>query len=99
MIPPNRRTVNRLLAHIPPQALCYSREGVHQWTSLFGHFILRDKLLLVNELWQGDHHVFDLFVCVKLSRLKNGRFYEQEIAVRPVFTSWMDTATGASWDE
>ena len=49
--------------------------------------------MLVNEHWQGDHHVFDLFVRVKLKRYRNDRQYEQEIAVRPVLTAWMDTAT------
>lgn len=49
--------------------------------------------MLVNEHWQGDHHVFDLFVRVKLKRYRNDRLYEQEIAVRPVLTAWMDTAT------
>ena len=48
----------------------------------------------MNELWQGDHHVFDLFVRVKITRQKNDRTYEKEIAVRPVLTAWMDTATG-----
>ena len=50
--------------------------------------------MLVNEHWQGDHHVFDLFVRVKLKRYRNDRLYEQEVAVRPVLTAWMDTATG-----
>lgn len=93
-IPNNRRTVNRLLSHIPPQMICFCREGTRKWRSDFGHFTLREKPLLVNELWQGDHHVFDLFVRVKITRQKNDRTYEKEIAVRPVLTAWMDTATG-----
>lgn len=93
-IPQNRRTVNRLLSHIPPQIICYCREGVQKWRSDYGHFTLREKPLLVNELWQGDHHVFDLFVRVKVTQQKNDRTYEKEIAVRPVLTAWMDTATG-----
>lgn len=93
-IPNNRRTVNRLLSHIPPQMICYCREGIRKWRSDFGHFTLRVRPLLVNELWQGDHHVFDLFVRVKITRQKNDRTYEKEIAVRPVLTAWMDTATG-----
>ena len=92
-IPHNRRTLNRLLAHIPPQVICYCRESVRKWHSLYGHFALRERPRLVNELWQGDHHVFDLFVRVKIIRYKNDRTYEKEIAVRPVLTAWMDTAT------
>ena len=49
-IPNHRKTVNRLLAHIPPQMVCYCREGVRKWNSLYGHFTLREKPLLVNEL-------------------------------------------------
>ena len=93
-IPNHRKTVNRLLAHIPPQMICYCREGVRKWSSLYGHFTLRERPLLVNELWQGDHHVFDLFVRVKVKRQVNGRTFEKEIAVRPTLTAWMDTATG-----
>ena len=93
-IPHNRRTVNRLLAHIPPQMVCYCREGVRKWNSLYGHFALREKPLLVNELWQGDHHVFDLFVRITVKCQSNGRTFEKEIAVRPTLTAWMDTATG-----
>lgn len=47
----------------------------------------------MNELWQGDHHVFDLFVRVKVTQQKNDKTYEKEIAVRPVLTAWMDTST------
>ena len=92
-IPNNRKTVNRLLAHIPPQMICYCREGVRKWSSLYGHFTLREKPILVNELWQGDHHVFDLFVRVTVKRQSGGRILEKEIAVRPTLTAWMDTAT------
>lgn len=94
VIPQNRRTVNRLLSHIPPQMICYCRKGIQKWRSDYGHFTLREKPLLVNELWQGDHHIFDLFVRVKITQQKNDRTYEKEIAVRPVLTAWMDTATG-----
>ena len=93
-IPHNHRTVNRLLAHIPPQMVCYCREGVRKWNSLYGHSTLRERPLLVNELWQGDHHVFDLFVRVRVKRQVNGRAFEKEIAVCPTLTAWMDTATG-----
>ena len=93
VIPNNRRTLNRLLSQIPPQMLCYCRKGARQWRSEYGHHVVREKPMLVNEHWQGDHHVFDLFVRVKLKRYRNDRLYEQEIAVRPVLTAWMDTAT------
>lgn len=94
LLPNNRRTLNRLLARIPPQMLCFAREGARQWQAEYGHFAIREKPLFVNELWQGDHHIFDLFVRVRITRRANDRLFEQEIAVRPVLTAWMDTATG-----
>ena len=74
--------------------ICYCRKGIQKWRSDYGHFTLRENPLLVNELWQGDHHIFDLFVRVKNTQQKNDRTYEKEIAVRPVLTAWMDTSTG-----
>ena len=74
--------------------ICYCRKGIQKWRSDYGHFTLRENPLLVNEQWQGDHHIFDLFVRVKITQQKNDRTYEKEIAVRPVLTAWMDTSTG-----
>ena len=94
LTPNNRKTVNRLLFHVPPAMICYARKGVRQWKNDYGHFAIREKPPFVNELWIGDHHVFNLFVRVKLTKYKNDRAFEKEIAVRPVLTAWMDTATG-----
>ena len=76
--------------------ICYCRKGIQKWRSDYGHFTLRENPLLVNELWQGDHHIFDLFVRVKNTQQKNDRTYEKESAVRPVLTAWMDTSTGCA---
>jgi len=62
LAPVNRHALNRLLAHVPLQQVCYCREGVRAWRSRFGHFTVREKPLKVNACFQGDHHVFDLFV-------------------------------------
>ena len=62
--------------------------------NLYGYFTLRENPALVNELWQGDHHVFDLFVRVTVKRQSGGQILEKESAVRPALTAWMDTATG-----
>ena len=60
--PSTRHSLNRLLARIPPQQICYCREGVRAWHAKFGHFAVREKSSQVNACFQGDHHVFDLFV-------------------------------------
>lgn len=93
VIPNNRRTVKRLLSLIPDQVLCYCKKGVRQWRSKFGYFALQEKPLLTNDCWQGDHHVFDLFVRIKTYTYRNDKRYESEIAVRLVLTAWMDSAT------
>ena len=88
-VPNHRKTVNRLLHHIPPQMVLYARKGYREWRAQYGLFVMRDRPLLVNESWQGDHHKFDLFVRITIHREHHGKVYEKEIAVRPTLTAWM----------
>lgn len=93
-VPNHRKTINRLLKHIPPQMILYARKGYREWRAEYGLFVIRERPLLVNESWQGDHHKFDLFVRITIRKESNGKSYEKEIAVRPTLTAWMDSATG-----
>ena len=93
-VPNHRKTVNRLLKHIPPQMILYARKGYREWRAKYGLFVIRERPLLVNESWQGDHHKFDLFVRITIRKESKGKTYEKEIAVRPTLTAWMDSATG-----
>lgn len=93
-VPNHRKTVNRLLRHIPPQMVLYARNGYREWRAQYGLFVMRDRPLLVNESWQGDHHKFDLFVRITIHKEHHGKVYEKEVAVRPTLTAWMDSATG-----
>lgn len=93
-VPNHRKTVNRLLRHIPPQMVLYARKGYREWRAQYGFFVMRDRPLLVNESWQGDHHKFDLFVRITIHKEHHGKIYEKEVAVRPTLTAWMDSATG-----
>lgn len=91
LAPATRHSLNRLLAHIPPQQICYCREGVRAWRAKFGHFAIREKPSQVNACFQGDHHVFDLFVDHMMAdRSGKTRHY----LIRPTLTAWMDTASG-----
>ena len=92
-VPNHRKTINRLLHHIPPQMILYARKGYREWRAQYGLFVMRDRPLLVNESWQGDHHKFDLFVRITIRTEHNGKAYEKEIAVRPTLTAWIDSAT------
>ena len=94
IVPNNRKTLNRLLSHIPPQLILFCRRGYREWRSEYGMFSLREKPLLKNACFEGDHHVFDCFVSVRIYKYKNDKRYVQTIAVRPVLTAWMDVATG-----
>lgn len=94
IIPNNAKTIRRLMEHVPPQVICYCREGFRAWRSEYAPFSMRYKPLMVNDNWQSDHHVFNIFVRIKVFRYKNEKRYEKEIAVRPVLTAWMDSATG-----
>ena len=92
-VPNHRKTINRLLRHVPPQMILYARKGYREWRAQFGLFVMRDRPLLVNESWQGDHHKFDLFVRITIRKEHGSKTYEKEIAVRPTLTAWIDSAT------
>ena len=94
VIPNNPKTVVRVISHIPPSVICYCRDGFRAWRSEFAPFSMRFKPLMVNDLFQGDNHVCNLFVRTTVYQYRNSRRYEKEIIVRPVFTAWMDSATG-----
>lgn len=94
VVPNTRKTVNRLLAHVPPQMVMYAKRGYRDWRAEYGLFVKRDRPMLVNELWQGDHHKFDVFVRIRIKQNFEGKVYEKEIAVRPTLTAWIDSATG-----
>ena len=94
LLPGSRYVIDDLLRHIPEPLLVFRREGVRSWNARYGHFILRDKPLLINDLLQGDHHVFNCFVRVPIRKTVSGRIIEKEVLFRPVLTAWMDTASG-----
>lgn len=91
LAPTTRHPLNRLLAHVPQQQICYCREGVRAWRARFGHFAIREKPLQVNACFQGDHHVFDLFVDCSIPDQQGKKHH---YLIRPVLTAWMDTASG-----
>lgn len=94
IIPNNAKTISRIISHIPSSVVCYCRDGFRIWRSEFAPFSMRYKPLMVNDNWQADNHVFNIFVRMKIYQYKNGKRYQKEVAVRPVLTAWMDSATG-----
>lgn len=94
IIPNSRRTISRLLSHIPSQMTLYARRGYREWLSECGLFLKRERPLYINENWQGDHHKLNIFIRITITRNHNGRTYNKEIAIRPTLTAWMDSASG-----
>lgn len=93
VIPNHRKTINRLLSQVPPQMALYAKKGYREWRAKYGLFVKRERPLLCNELWIGDHHKCDLFVRITIKKEIGGRVYEKEIPVRPTLTAWMDSAS------
>lgn len=83
IVPGNRSAINRLVATISEEEKCYMREGRKPWKAAFMMKANRKKPERVNEVWFGDHHVFDLFVLDMQGK-----------PVRPWLTAWYDVASG-----
>jgi len=91
MVAPNTPyPVYDLLKRIPDAQKCFAREGSRKWQAFYGHFAIRIKPIYINECLQGDHHICDLFVIIKVGK--------KLIRIRPILTAWMDTASGAIVD-
>lgn len=83
IVPRHYGTVDRYIASIPASVRDMGRMGTKYWEAQYMPKALRAKPENVNEVWYGDHHVFDVFV------LDN-----QGKAVRPWLTAWMDARSG-----
>ena len=82
VVPDNRCAVNRYIQTIPPGVRDMGRMGGRYWEARYMPKCLRTKPVDTNEVWYGDHHVFDVFV------LHEGK------PVRPWLTAWMDARSG-----
>lgn len=85
LVPPsNRHSVNRVIAAISAEERTYMRGGRKPWEAAYMTKTVRRKPDVVNDVWFGDHHQFDLFVVDERGR-----------AVRPWLTAWYDIGSGA----
>lgn len=84
VIPQHYSTVDRFIQRIPASVKALGRYGERYWEAKYMPKALRAKPEMVNEVWFGDHHVFDVFV-----QGPDGK------AVRPWLTAWMDARSGA----
>lgn len=84
LIPPNNRhNVNWVIASISKEERDYMRKGRKAWEAAHMSKAIRKKPDLVNDVWFGDHHQFDVFVLDNRGR-----------AVRPWLTAWYDIGSG-----
>ncbi len=81
---PSRATVYRVVEDIrknEPDLVCLAREGEEAYEKKFAAKITRQNPEYRNQVWEGDHHIMDVFVNYQ------GR------PVRPWLTVWQDVAT------
>lgn len=83
IVPANRSSVNRVIAQLSEAEIAYMRHGRKAWEAAYMYKNLRAKPDLVNQVWFGDHHQFDLFVLNSEGR-----------PVRPWLTAWYDIGSG-----
>lgn len=83
---PSQATVNRFLLTLPPPAVVLAREGPKAFRSKMEPKCHRDlSALAPNEVWCGDHRVFDVMV-----RTHDG---DSAKVCRPWMTAWYDLGT------
>lgn len=90
IVPESRYPVNRFLASLPDQEICYGRQGYNAWADRFMHKTIRTKPPSVNEVWYGDHHLCDVIVIIGKD-MKTGA----PILGRPWVTACSDAASDA----
>lgn len=83
VVPQHFGTVDRFISRIPASVRAMGRHGMKYWEAEYMPKALRQKPDMVNEVWFGDHHVFDVFVIGP-----DGK------PVRPWLTTWMDARSG-----
>ncbi len=62
LAPLNRHAVNRVIAGITAEERCYMQKGRKPWEAAYMTKVPRRKPDVVNDVWFGDHHQFDVFV-------------------------------------
>lgn len=83
LVPNTRYALNRYVETLDRAVLTLGRYGEKPFDDLYMPKCRRDKPERVNDVWFGDHHIFDLFVDIGGGR-----------AARPWLTAWMDACSG-----
>lgn len=65
IVPKGKDVFNRFVRSIDSQQLYMAQKGLRKWEDKYQHTCIRDKPTEVNEIWFGDHHIFDLTVAYK----------------------------------
>ena len=83
VLPEHHSSINRYVKTLDPAVVTLGRYGNKMFDDLYMPKVRREKPELVNDVWFGDHHVFDLFV-----------LDSKGVARRPWLTAWMDACSG-----
>lgn len=81
---PSRATIYRViedLKELEPDLVCLAREGEEAYVKKFMMKVTREEPKLVNQVWEGDHHLMDVFINY------------QGKPVRPWLTIWLDVTS------
>ncbi|WP_027364001.1 Mu transposase C-terminal domain-containing protein [Desulfotruncus alcoholivorax] len=81
---PSRATIYRVIEDLKenePDLVCLAREGEEEYMKRFAEKAVRNDPEYVNQIWEGDHHLMDVFVAY------------QGKPVRPWLTAWLDVAS------
>ena len=90
VVPETRYPINRFVQSLNRQQLFYGRKGYNAWADTFLHKTIRDRPLLVNAVWFGDHHLADVMVIVGYDKKT-----KEPLLARPWLTVFTDAATEA----
>ena len=81
---PSVQTFQRGVRQIPPEVVCYAREGPRRWWAKYSPYISRQyDELASNDIWVGDTYTMDI-----VTRAENGQLH------RMYLSAWVDVRSG-----
>lgn len=81
---PSVQTFQRGVRQIPPEVVCYAREGPRRWWAKYSPYISRQyDEIASNDIWVGDTYTMDI-----VTRAENGQLH------RMYLSAWVDVRSG-----
>lgn len=81
---PSVQTFQRGVRALPPEVVCYAREGPRRWWAKYSPYISRQyDEIASNDIWVGDTYTMDI-----VTRAENGQLH------RMYLSAWVDVRSG-----